>query len=277
MEDLDIYDLDRYLRSHDGKIIHQIWFGIIPTKRAAKKAFEKLRPYRDTWLLSNPTWFYICWDKEKTDQFVKAFYPEHLEMYNSYKYHIQRCDAVRYFLLHRYGGVYADMDYKCCKPFDQAFQRFRNDIYFVETPNRLNKDEVHIFNSLMYSRPGHPFWKKLFIELEKNRTTPSFYGRHLEIMFTTGPAILNRVFNRYKYSYRLDYLPFALFHPNGLNNEMLSSKDKEQIFAIHLGKGSWESSDSKVWIFLYREYKILLVIIGLFFLPYFLRYFNESK
>ena len=54
MEALNFEDLDKYLLKKDSKIIHQIWFGIIPNKRAAQKAFETLKKYRDSWLIKNP-------------------------------------------------------------------------------------------------------------------------------------------------------------------------------------------------------------------------------
>ena len=57
MEDLDFEDLDRYLLSRS-KIIHQVWFGVIPDKKKAAKAFEGLRKYRDSWLTKNSSWTY---------------------------------------------------------------------------------------------------------------------------------------------------------------------------------------------------------------------------
>ncbi|KAJ3896091.1 hypothetical protein GG344DRAFT_72572 [Lentinula edodes] len=35
-----------------------------------------------------------------------------------YKYAIQRADAIRYFVLHHYGGVYLDLDVGCLRPLD---------------------------------------------------------------------------------------------------------------------------------------------------------------
>jgi inositol phosphorylceramide mannosyltransferase catalytic subunit len=266
MDDLSFEDIDTYLLSQRGKIIHQIWFGTIPNKKKAKKAFESLKKYRDSWLIKNPDWTYICWNLDRCDSLIFTHYPEHREMYEKYPYQIQKCDAVRYFILHRYGGIYADMDYHCIKSFTEVLQRFHNPIYLVETPNKVS-GEAHVSNSLMYSSPNHVFWKKLFIEMEKNRYTPYYYGRHLTIMFTTGPGILNRVYNRYKIRFRLDHFPYKKFHPLGLTTENIECKD---VYAIHMGKGSWETNDSKFLIFIYTEYKILLFILGILCIAYIL-------
>jgi mannosyltransferase OCH1-like enzyme len=104
MSQLDFEDFDRYLLGQNGRIIHQVWFGIIPDKRSAKKAYKNLKIYRDSWKIQNPTWCHIEWNKPMCMQLLKTFYPEHVEMLTKYYYEIQRCDAVRYFILHRYGG-----------------------------------------------------------------------------------------------------------------------------------------------------------------------------
>lgn len=37
-------------------------------------------------------------------------YPWFLETFDSYPYPIQRADAIRYFVLHHFGGIYIDLD-----------------------------------------------------------------------------------------------------------------------------------------------------------------------
>lgn len=267
MENLCFDNADKYLQMQNGKIIHQIWFGNIPDKKTATKAFEGLRKYRDSWILKNPSWTYMCWGLDKCYELVKNYYPQHLEMYNKYPYQIQRCDTVRYFILHRYGGLYADMDYVCNRSWNEVIDSYDiYSLYLVETPNKMG-DEMHISNSLMYSSPGHILWSKLFIELEKHKTMPVYYGRHATIMFTTGPGILNRVYNKNKIKDKLGYYPYKLFHPHGINSEILTLNSKPEIYAMHLGKGSWESSDSKIIIFLYQEYKMLLIVAAILIFP----------
>lgn len=266
---LNAEDFDEYLQNQNGKIIHQIWFGLIPNKRAAKKAFEGLRKYRDSWLTKNPGWEYKCWNYDDCRMFMKTYFPEHLDMYNGYKYLIQKCDCVRYFLLYRYGGLYADMDYCCVRSWDEVIRDYPGDIYIVETPNKIG-DSVHVSNSLMYSKPKHHYWKSIFVELQKNQTMPIYYGRHLTIMYTTGPCIINRVFERFKRQYKLDFYPYKLFHPFGLTTDLDEHKNNNSIYAYHLGKGSWESGDSKLLLFLYSEVKIILFIILMLLVPHLL-------
>ena len=271
MEELSFKNFDQYLLKQKGKIIHQIWFGTIPNKRAARKTYQELQKYRDSWILKNPKWTYICWNLDRCNELVKNYYLHHKEMYDNYIYPIQKCDTIRYFILHRYGGLYADMDYYCVRSWDEVIKDYPNDFYLVETPNKLF-DKIHISNSLMYSCPGHPYWNKLFIELEQNQISPPYYSKHMTIMFTTGPAILNRVFKDYYLRYHLKYYPYKLFHPYGLSTDIENIYRNPNVYAIHMGKGSWESDDSKLIIFLYQEYKILTIIVGVLLLVIFLQY-----
>ena len=42
-------NIDKNLLLQKGKIIHQVWFGTIPNKSKAKKTYEKMRIYRNSW------------------------------------------------------------------------------------------------------------------------------------------------------------------------------------------------------------------------------------
>jgi mannosyltransferase OCH1-like enzyme len=188
-------------------------------------------------------------------------------MYKKYPYIIQKCDAVRYFILHRYGGLYVDMDYFCNKSWTEILNKYNGDIYFVQTPNNTGFDKIHISNSLMYSKAGHIFWNRLFIELEIKKEVPYYYSKHLVIMFTTGPGILNRFFNIYKIRDKLNFYPYEIFHPYGLNLEpKIASKDSN-IYAFHIQDGSWHNTDTLILNFLYQEYKILLFILLILLSP----------
>lgn len=262
----DLTALDPIILGFNGRVIHQIWFGTIPNKSTARKAYEKLKLYRDSWSEKNPTWSRIEWNKKMCDQLIKLHFPEHTELYKHYKYEIQRCDMIRYLILYRYGGWYADMDYYCNRPLDEVHNEYKNDIYFVQTPNStILHDDDHVSNSLMYSKPKHPYWRQVMLVLEKNqKTIYYYYSKHLAVMYTTGPAILNRIYSVHKYRYKVKSLPYKLFHPYGIQDKKLFLKSNKEVFTIHLGKGSWEEQDSKIFLFFFTEWKIVLLLLFIF-------------
>lgn len=60
----------------------------------------------------------MLWTDSSSRQFVAENYPWFLDTFDSYRYNIQRADAIRYFVLYHYGGVYIDLDIGCLKPVD---------------------------------------------------------------------------------------------------------------------------------------------------------------
>ena len=85
------------------KIIHQTWKNEkIPKKW--KKAVKSCKFEGYT---------YILWTDKKMDKFVEKYYPDFYDFYSSYKYVIQKCDAFRYLVLYKFGGIYLDMDLLC--------------------------------------------------------------------------------------------------------------------------------------------------------------------
>lgn len=265
---LKFEEYDKFLLDQKSHIIHQVWFGTIPNKREARKTYKKLKTYRDSWIDKNPSWYRAEWNKEMSLTLLKTHYPEHLDMYRKYKYEIQRCDAVRYFILHRYGGFYADMDYTCCRPVDEIIKNFSGTFYLVQSPN-TNALGSFVSNSLMYSISGHVFWRKLFLILENEKTSFSYLSKHIIVMYTTGPVILTKAFNEYKIRYSLSCYPWDKFHPLGINTEFKTlEKIDPSIYAIHLGKGSWESGDSKILLFFVREKWLIIFILLTLIVPF---------
>ena len=64
----------------------------------------------------------MLWTDESAHQFMETHYPSFLQMYDSYKYNIQRADSIRYFLLHHFGGIYMDLDIGCRRRIDSLIQ-----------------------------------------------------------------------------------------------------------------------------------------------------------
>jgi inositol phosphorylceramide mannosyltransferase catalytic subunit len=260
--------LDTELLSKNSKIIHQVWFGLIPNKKSAKKLFDKLEKYRNSWINKNPEFYYTCWNYEMCELLIKTHYPEFIPVYKGYKYLIQKCDSVRYFILHRYGGLYADMDFYCLQPWSKVIEEYPLDVYLVETPNKIGFNTVHVSNSLMYSAvQNHVYWKLLTIDLFTACKQPVYYGKHLTVMYSTGPAIVNRVYNNNKIRHKLGYYPYDKFHPFGVKTDMASLSGLTNVYAVHMSQGSWSGGDSDVLNFFYKEHKICLFIMFILIIP----------
>jgi mannosyltransferase OCH1-like enzyme len=58
---------------------------------------------------------FVLWTDEDSAKFIAAKYPWFLDTCSDYPYAIQRADAIRYFIIHHYGGFYLDLDVGCRK------------------------------------------------------------------------------------------------------------------------------------------------------------------
>lgn len=94
-------------------ILHQIWVG--PPRP------EHLDRMAATWQQQHPNWGYLLWDENAIDNFGlvnRNLYDRAEQLVPPDAVGQYRADIARYEILHRYGGVYADLDTTCQKPID---------------------------------------------------------------------------------------------------------------------------------------------------------------
>ena len=132
------------------RILHQVWIGGNPLP-------DHFRRFRDGWMERHPDWEHRLW----TDAEIDALDFEDRDLYDDTdnigtKTTILRCEVVR-----RFGGLYADVDYECLRPFDR-FHRiydFYGTLRVVLSAHLLLPIAPASFVvdcSLFGARPGHP-------------------------------------------------------------------------------------------------------------------------
>ena len=62
---------------------------------------------------SSPTSKFPREAQQRVHQLITHRYPWFLETWDNYPFNIERADAIRYFVLAHYGGVYIDLDDVC--------------------------------------------------------------------------------------------------------------------------------------------------------------------
>ncbi|KAF5835604.1 nucleotide-diphospho-sugar transferase [Dunaliella salina] len=65
---------------------------------------------------------YKLWTDEDAEQLIATKYPWFLKTFKTYPHGIQRADALRYFVLYEYGGIYIDLDIACKERLDFLLQ-----------------------------------------------------------------------------------------------------------------------------------------------------------
>ncbi|PAA51023.1 hypothetical protein BOX15_Mlig014087g2 [Macrostomum lignano] len=88
-------------------------------------------------------------------------YPEILATFRGYPAHLSRADAVRYMLLHKYGGIYADMDMMRLRDLAPLLNNSRELCYLSQERYEITRlywgYNSSVMNAIMLSAPGHKF------------------------------------------------------------------------------------------------------------------------
>ncbi|AWU75998.1 uncharacterized protein C5L36_0B12270 [Pichia kudriavzevii] len=134
----------------------------------------------------NPDYKYILWTDEMARDFIAEQYPWFLKTFDSYPFPIERADAIRYFILYHFGGIYIDLDDSCQRNLDPL----------LTVPAFVRKTlPTGISNDLLGSVPNHPFFYKAINQLEKYQR--NWLVPYITIMFSTGPLFLSVVWKQY--------------------------------------------------------------------------------
>ena len=156
------------LRQHEPfpHVIHQTW------KTHDLPAVGRFRNGSESWQAKHPGWEYLLWDDDENRAFLSRHYPWFIPHYDAYDHFIKRVDAVRVFYMYHFGGVYADLDSYCLRPFEPLLEREAATeaevvLSFVGGNAQANdlgssgkgdsySEVVH--NAVMASRRHAPFW-----------------------------------------------------------------------------------------------------------------------
>ena len=183
------------------KIIHQSWKDSnIPCK---------WKRYQDSWKALHPSYHYMLHTDEDNLRLVTEFYPEFLELYNAYKYPVQRADLVRYMYMHHYGGVYADLDLECLRPIDHLMHK---EILVLESNENFSgfPESFMIANFFLACEEQSTFMLRLLQSILKDDLSYSKY-KIPDVLISTGPMKLTRVYN--EETVKPDLLPSIVFSP----------------------------------------------------------------
>jgi hypothetical protein len=203
------------------KIIHQL------APKDSSTWPEVWHTCQASWKKQYPDYQYMMWTDEKMDEFMRNEFPSYYQMYKNYHRNIYRVDAVRYFILYKYGGIYADMDVEVLKDFMSSVNP--NKIHILESPYKHNEN---CQNALMISPKGHPFWLHVFRELKRSQYRTC-------ILDVAGPRMIDRCMQSWWLAgFYLCTLPHVFFNPN---KNTLATVSRDVLYTIHYGTCSYDT------------------------------------
>jgi mannosyltransferase OCH1-like enzyme len=247
------------------KIIHQTWKNTeIPENW--KFGVEECKKIHDDYE-------YKLWTDDMMEDFVKKEYSDFYETYKSYKYHIQRCDAFRYLVLYKYGGIYIDMDIVCKKKLDNLL---KYDIVFTKSPN-----VTHLFTNAFYmSTKNNKFIKYCIDNLPKNAKNRLLFGKHSHVVYSTGPNFLSNMIKDYKLeNIKNNYVLTREEYAGNCDVCNISNTNicEGGYYFTHVVGQSWNSLDSKLFNDITCIYKNKIMFVFLLLIIIIIIYFILKK
>ena len=213
------------------KKIHQIWLG--------GELPEEYKRLTDSWLKYNPDWEYKLW----TDSDIDELELINKKTFNSIKNLGMKSDLLRFEILNKFGGMYADVDFECLKPLDDLHNlSFYSGIVYGEN--------VEINVGLLGSIANHPILIDYLNSINYNGNESVY-----DIFNTTGPYFFTKIFLRnintnskdivafptiYFYPFHNSYYPSKRLFGFDCNDKKIINKFiTEDSFATHWWHVSW--------------------------------------
>lgn len=138
-----------FIKFKDGRDLKQI-----PEFNDARKKLMR-------WCEKNK-YIYKLWDEGEVYDLIREYYPQYEKLYNDFRFEIQKCDFVRYLILHRYGGIYLDLDMYPIRDMNGLFDQ---DYFFT----RWHDDKQRLpYIACMGSEAGQEIFQKIMEHCEES-------------------------------------------------------------------------------------------------------------
>jgi mannosyltransferase OCH1-like enzyme len=241
------------------RIIHHIWFTGISR--------DDLVEIPETWSSAqqmckdnNPDYVIYMWTENLAHEFIQRNYKWFISTYDAYRLPIQRVDALKYFILWHYGGVYVDLDISCRRSLDPL----------LEFPAWFPRaSPLGVNNDLMASSAGHPLFGELVHGLSRHNR--NLYFTYPTVYWSTGPMFVNNILKEwFRGSVANAASEGASLGYSGAGDIAILPKifySEEYTFFGHRPGGSWHGGDVVVVVWVWeRLWGLLGVVLGMAFI-----------
>lgn len=225
------------------RIIHQTWkTGDIP---------EHLREFQSSWLKHHPGWEYMFWSDADNERLIAEHYPEFIAHYRRASPAILKVDLVRMAYLHRFGGIYADLDFEALKPLDPLLTSGRIVIgRELNGIGRTMRGHDFVINALIASPSGHPLWLEVMRRMAAGYRPRRRFENHSIHVISMTIAMLDDAITAYQpQNDDITVLSHEAFYPAVPTERLVSNRRRlaAQLgsYAVHHYESSWISPWSK--------------------------------
>jgi hypothetical protein len=105
---------------------------------------------------------HMFWDESKVMSLLQDHYPEWIALFKKLPMVILKCDVSRAFILHHFGGGYADVDFKPLSTFSETLKTLPLDGITVPEYFRVLGWRFPN-NNLIFCLPHHSYWMQTYL------------------------------------------------------------------------------------------------------------------
>lgn len=161
----------------------QSWKQLLEMEETESQVHPNIRPK------DNGEWSSVYWSDESCAALVRDHFPSFWPLYMNYSHSIQRVDSCRYFIMYKYGGIYADTDISFHSNATTLERLVPHGVGLVESPYRYNERWQ---NSLMSAKVvQHPFWETVLETMIER-------ANYDKVLSSTGPKMIGDAVQRWK-------------------------------------------------------------------------------
>ncbi len=205
------------------KIVHQTWKTAEFEYWVFKRSQASIREHLGAW-------DYRFWTDEDLERLVRDNYPQYHPRWSALDRPIKRVDMARCFLLHRFGGIYADLDFIFKQPLEELLDR-RYRLYFYRSHESIAKGWQFLGNAFMMAVPGESFWLELVeYQLSLPANTP--------VLHHTGPQSIGAFWETLQ-----ERSHIRIFGPDEFDNEHCEAGVGASRYGHHVRTATWQHAN----------------------------------
>ena len=197
--------LENHVDGMDGKGLEKL---CVPFVHQIYGLFRDGKPMSNLFVESQRRWKqcaasmgvpYHCWTADEVDHLMNTYYNYYWDIYKNVRYPVMRCDIGRVAILHRFGGLYSDMDV-----LPNRFEYKHSELSVCSVPPGRKPNGTYqkgfLDMEVLIAAPGNPFlmdWlKHIKMQIESiDYSTGVYVNRRMRyIYYTTGPRGMEHFF-----------------------------------------------------------------------------------
>ena len=168
------------------KIIHQTYKRVDDLPPVYKECQDVIKSLHGGWE-------YKFWTDEDMYREVEESFPDLWPTFSKLPRKILQIDIFRYCLMWKYGGLYADLDYRFRRPFDILDAEL---VLPISRRQQVGEYPMRFGNCVFASRPAHPFWLSVLKDVIDNsaRLEVQSDSDVMDSPNGTGPGFITRMY-----------------------------------------------------------------------------------